>query len=130
MSEWEDLRIQSKVEGILGPVSRENQEHHFGVPFMTTYQIAIDYAQQFPEDLQRMEYEVGGSGTGVHYSLAQYLAQQLSARIKSGEITNIEGCFISNRHVTKFIFDSMNIHVESSITGKHASISMFRLTQG
>ena len=77
MSGWKELRIQSKVEGILESVSRESQEHHFGSPFVTTYQIAIDYAQQFPEDLERMEYEVGGKDTGVHYSLAQYLARGL-----------------------------------------------------
>ena len=127
MSEWEDLNIQSKVEGILERATRESQEHHFGVPFFTAYQIAIDYAQQYPGDLERMEYEIGGKDTGVHFSLAQYLAQQLSTKIKSGEISTIEGRFISNRYVSNFIFDSKDIHVESSITGKHASISMFRL---
>ena len=127
MSEWEELGILAKIERILGPISRESQEHHFGSPFMTTYQIAIDYTQQFPEDLQRMEYEIGGKDTGVHFSLAQYLAQQLSTKIKSGEISTIEGRFISNRYVSNFIFDSNEIHVESSITGKHASLSMFRL---
>jgi len=129
MSEWEELSILSKVEGILEQASRESQEHHFGSPFITTYQIAIDYAQQFPDDLERMEYEVGGKDTGVHYSLAQYLARQLSGKIKSEEITSIEGCFISNRYVSKFAFDSGDIHIESSITGKHASISMFRLIE-
>jgi len=129
MSEWEELVILSKVETILERSSRESQEHHFGGPFFTAYQIAIDYAEQYPEDLERMEYEVGGKDTGVHFSLAQYLAQQLSTRTKSGEISTIEGRFISNRYVSNFIFDSKSIHVESSVTGKHASISMFRLVR-
>ncbi len=129
MSEWEELGIQSKVEGILESASRESQEHHFGSPYLTAYQIAIDYAEQYPEDMKRMEYEVGGKDTGVHYSLSQYLAQQLSTKIKSGEITTIVGRFISNRYVSNFIFDSKDVHVESSVTGKHASISMFRLTE-
>ena len=129
MSEWEELDILSKVEAILEQASRENPEHHFGGPFFTAYQIAIDYAERYPEDLERMEYEVGGKDTGVHFSLAQYLAQQLSTKIKGGEITTIEGRFISNRYVSNFIFDSNDIHVESSVTGKHASISMFRLTE-
>jgi len=127
MSEWEDLGIQSKVEEILRSVSGENPEHHFGSPFLTTYQIAIDYALQFPEDLERMEYEVGGKDTGVHYSLAQYLALQLSTKIKSGEIKNIEGRFISSRYVSSFVFDSGDIHCESAISGRHGSLSMFRL---
>ncbi len=129
MSEWEELGIQSKIERILESASRESHEHHFGSPFFTTYQIAIDYAEQYPEDLERMEYEVGGKDTGVHYSLSQYLAQQLSTKIKSGEITTIEGRFISNRYVSNFIFDNKDVHVESSVTGKNASISMFRLTE-
>lgn len=129
MSEWEELRIRFKVQGILESVSRESHEHHYGIPFVTVYQIAIDYAQQYPEDLERMEYEVGGKDTGVHYSLTQYLARQLSMRIDSGEIDNIEGCFISNRYVSNFIFDSDDIHVESSAIGDHATISMFRLAR-
>ena len=129
MSEWEELGIRSKVEGILELASRESQEHHFGSPFFTAYQIAIDYVEQYPEDLERMEYEVGGKDTGVHYSLSQYLAQQLSTKIKSGEISTIEGRFISNRYVSNFIFDNKAVHVESSVTGRHASISMFRLTE-
>ena len=127
MSEWEELRILSKVEEMLESVSRESEEHHFGSPFVTTYQIAIAYAQQYPEDLERMEYEVGGKDTGVHYSLAQYLAQQLSMRIDNGEIETIEGRFISNLYVSNFIFDSGDIHVESSAVGRRAKISMFRL---
>ena len=55
MSEWEELRILSKVEEILESVSRGSEEHHFGNPFVTTYQIAIAYAQQHPEDLERMD---------------------------------------------------------------------------
>ncbi len=127
MSEWEELRILSKVEEILESVSRESEGHHFGGPFVTIYQIAIEYAQQYPADLERMEYEVGGKDTGVHYSLAQYLAQQLSMRIESGEIETIEGRFISNRYVSNFIFDSGDIHVESSAIGNRAKMSMFRL---
>lgn len=127
MSEWEDLNILNKVEAILEQASRDSQVHHFGGPFLTAYQIAISYAELYPEDLERMEYDIGGKDTGVHYSLAQYLAQQLSTKIKSDEIKTVEGRFISNRYVSNFIFDHGDIHVESSVTGKHASISMFRL---
>ena len=127
MSEWEDLNILNKVEAILEQASRESQVHHFGGPFLTAYQIAISYAELYPEDLERMEYDIGGKDTGVHYSLTQYLANQLSNRIDSREITNIEGRFISNRYVSNLIFDSGDIHVESSAMSNRATISMFRL---
>ena len=126
MSEWENLRIQSKIEEILEPISTEHPEHHLGTPFLSAYQLAIEYAQQFPDDLHRLDLPVGGRDTELHYSLAQYLARQLSGRISSEELTTIEGCLMSNRHVKDLIFDNFGDDVHSSITGKHASISMFR----
>jgi hypothetical protein len=76
-----------------------------------------------------MGYDIGGKNTGVHFSFAQYLAQQLSTRIKNKEINTIEGCFISNRYITNFIFDIDDIHVESSAIGDNDTISMFRIMQ-
>ena len=127
MSKWKDLSIHSKVEDILEPISGENPNHHLGGPFLTAYQLAIEYAQRFPEDLRRLDLPVGGKDSGVHYSLAQYLARQLSGKIKSREITSIEGCLMSNRHVIDLVFNDNGTHVHSSLSGKHASLSMFRL---
>ena len=129
MSEWEELQIETKIKDILETIEGESEEHHLGTPYLTAYQIAMEYAEQYPEDLERMEYEVGGKDTGVHYSFSQYIANQLSTRIKKEDITYIEGSFISNKFVSNFIFDSEKFHLESSAIGDRAKISMFRLKQ-
>jgi hypothetical protein len=73
--------------------------------------------------------ELGGAGTGLQNSLTQYIAQRLSARIKSGDIKNIEGAFISNMHLTDMVFeDSEDREIHSSNTDQD-TLSMFRLRQ-
>ena len=127
MSEWEDLQIELKIKTILEDIEDDSENHHFGTPYLTVYQIAMEYAEQYPEDLERMEYDVGGKDIGVHYSFSQYIAKELSTRIKNKKIRDIEGRFISNKFVSNLVFDSDNYHLESSVIGDNYTISMFRL---
>ena len=127
MRTWEDLDIRTKVETILNRVPWPEPDHHFGRPFVTAYQIAIEFAQSYPHEIERLGLETGGRGTGLHYSLAQRLALELSTRIKNGEIQNIEGRFLSNFDVTELKFNNYGSPLYSSATGNNATISMFRL---
>ncbi len=129
MSAWDDLHIQSKVEGILESFSREQHEHHLGIPFLSAYQLAISYAQEYPEDLEELDLPVGGKDTGEWISLTKYLAKELYARIKNGGIASIEGMLLSNRQVKELVFQNNGVLLRSSITGRNASISMFRLVR-
>jgi hypothetical protein len=43
--------------------------------------------------LPEQGHEVGGLGIGTRNSLAQYLAGELSRRIKSGDLATVEGAF-------------------------------------
>jgi len=129
MSAWDELDIQSKVEGILESFSREQHEHHLGIPFLSAYQLAILYAQEHPDDLQLLDLPVGGKDTGEWISLTKYLARELSTRIRNEEITSIEGKLLSNRQVKQLVFDNDGVLLRSSITGRNASISMFRLVR-
>ena len=74
MSMWEALNIENKVEGILLHAEGHPDEHHFGSPFMTAYQLAIAYAHLYPDDVQNLGLPLGGEGTGVSNSFSQYLA--------------------------------------------------------
>jgi hypothetical protein len=127
MSQWEELGIKSKLERILTSFSRKQSPSHLGIPFLSAYQLAILYAQKYPEDLQQLGFPVGGKDTGAWISLAKYLARELSAGIKTGKITTIEGMLLSNRQVKELVFDNDGEILRSSITGRNASISMFRL---
>ena len=124
MSQWEDLDIQTCIVEILSTLPTYEPEHHFGLPFITAYQLAIEFANRYPREIAQLDLPIGGKDTGQYYSLAQYLARELSGRIKNRQIQNIEGNFISNLHVTNMTFSD---GVESSKSGNLATLSMFRL---
>lgn len=126
MSKWESLQLEERIAGILRGV-RYHRPHHFGRPYLTTYQLAIAVDTQYPEVRQQLRYPLGGKGAGRHSSLAQYLARELSRRIRLGIITTIEGAFVSKDagiEITCYL--SSGEAVESSLTDVY-DLSMFRL---
>jgi len=127
MSKWEDLYIQDSIVQILSTAPSFDPDHHFGCPFMTAYQIAIKFADDYPEKVRRLNKEIGGKGTGRYDSLSQYLALELSKKIKNRQITNIEGAFLSNLYVKEMTFNDYGTNIESSVSGNQASLSMYRL---
>lgn len=127
MNNWQDNHFERKIESILSDINYYKPDHHFGRPFITAYQLAIEFAQRFPDDFDHLGYQIGGEGIGERVSLAQYLAGQLSERIKTGKITSIEGCFLSNHHLSDIIFDNNGQQIKSSLTKTQIDLSMFRL---
>jgi len=127
MSKWEELDIENKLMAILRNAEGHPEDHHFGSPFLTAYQIAISFAQNHPEDVQRLGFPVGGEGIGQRNSLAQYLARELSSRIHNGSIRNIEGRFLSNQFLEQISFQSGSEVIVSSLTNSQYPLSMFRL---
>jgi hypothetical protein len=127
MSNWENYNIYTKVRAILSEVEYHNPEHHFGSPFLTAYQLAIEFARRHQPEFARLGYQVGGIGIGEQNSLTKYLAHELSTRIKSNEITDIEGGFLSNLHLDNIILDNAGQKIVSSLTKTKTDLSMFRL---
>jgi hypothetical protein len=128
MAKWEQYDMESKIKEVLSDV-RFDPAHHFRRPFLTPYQIAIELTYRHPTICEDLGMELGGAGTGLENSLTQYIAQRLSARIKSGDIRNIEGAFISSMHLTDMVFkDSEDLEIHSSNTDQD-TLSMFRLRQ-
>jgi hypothetical protein len=130
-SEWERQGVDRLVENILSDVRQVDESHHFGRPFMTAYQLAIKLQQRHPEVADALNREVGGRGTGSHTSLAQYLARELSRRIKKareeGEVYPVEGAFLSNDGITMLTYANPGGEpVESSLTGSPKDLSLFR----
>jgi hypothetical protein len=126
MSHWEELNIEAHIREILGEIEY-CREHHFERPFLTAYQLAIKFNQRFPNEARELGFLVGGEGVGERNSLAQYLAGQLSKRISSGELQDIEGAFISNNDLQKISFKNGNEIIVSSLTETQYDLSMFRL---
>jgi hypothetical protein len=102
-------------------------DHHFGRPFLTPYQIAIEFARRHPVDFKAIGLPIGGAGTGEYNSLAQYIAQQLSQRMLKGELPDFEGGFISNNHLVEMSFDYEARTIVSSLTNTEYDLSLFRL---
>ena len=125
MSIWEDFSIEARVRDILDVPPRE-PGHHFGRPFLTAYQIAISFADRFPDEHDLIGKQIGGRGTGPSHSLAQYLARELSDRIKKGRLTGVDGADLHGTYLKKLEYRSSEGDVESS-TGSSSELSMFRL---
>ncbi|NFO11229.1 hypothetical protein FDB29_08980 [Clostridium botulinum] len=122
MSDWENYNLEDKLRGIL---SQENVRHpHLGKSFLSVYQLAIKYGKKFPNDVKAMGYEIGGKGSNVDTSFAQYIGKELSKRIKKRDITDIEGAVLSDTYLSEIVFDNS---IVSSVTGNKNGLSLFRI---
>lgn len=128
MTKWDKYGIEERVLRILRDVPDYAPDHHLGRPFLTAYQIAIEFARRHPAETQALGLPIGGSGTGQHNSLSQYLAQQLSIRIRGNRIP-VEGGFLSNLHLQDIAFKVTGEIIHSSLTGTEFTLSMFRLRE-
>jgi hypothetical protein len=127
MSLWENLDIEDKVREILDVKSQE-PGHHFGRPFMTPYQIAISFKERHPDDFQAIGKPLGGKGTGQQDSVAQYIALELSRRIKDGKISDIEGRFLHGKSLKTLQYKDEGKIIESSLM-QAADLSLYRLME-
>jgi len=127
MSLWEQHAIEARVAEILD-IQSHNPAHHFGRPFLTPYQIAIEFQRRFPQDFASIGKPLGGKGTGQQDSLAQYLALELSKRISDRRITNIEGRFLHRANLYTLQYEDNGQIIESSSMQAY-DLSMFRLAE-
>jgi hypothetical protein len=128
MSVWGDFEVEGKIIDILRQTPYQ-EAHHFGRPYMSAYQLAIAVDRRWPRVRAALgNLPVGGLGIGTRNSLAQYLAGELSRRIKSGDLTTIEGAFLTDQDLAELVYvESDGRRVTSSLTGSGYDLSLFRL---
>lgn len=126
MSDWEQYHFEERIREILNDQRYFRPDHHFGRPFLTPYQIAIEFSQRYPEDFEAIGLQVGGAGLGESNSLAQYIAGQLSRRINNESITDIEGGFISSLNLNDILFNNSGNEIRSSLSDTNYDLSIFR----
>jgi hypothetical protein len=125
---WEDHGVVDVVLDALRDVAAPLGAHHMGRPFISAYQLAIQVERRAPQVRQALDQPLGGAGAGARNSLAQYLAKQLSDRIKRDPRGfPIEGAFISSEDVLSLNFDGPNGPVTSSLTDSGFDLSLFRI---
>jgi hypothetical protein len=125
MTNWDEFHFEPRIRAILrdaAPSSSMNP--HFGRPFLTVYQLAIEFNERHSSDVEKLGLQVGGKGTGQHVSLAQYIARELSRRLGSKNLEDIEGALLSRQRVASHVFTPDDI--ESSAEGAW-DLSMYRL---
>lgn len=129
MSRWEDFNFAQRITDILADAHYTIPNHHLGRPFLTPYQIAIEFKNRFPNDFNQINLPIGGINTGEHNSLAKYIAGQLSRRNES--LPNIEGGFISNTHLNEISFKNpeQDTPIVSSLTNTPNDLSIYRYTE-
>jgi hypothetical protein len=120
--------MSTKISKILN-VQSHNPRHHFGRPFLTPYQIAIRFQKQFASDVATIGKPIGGKGAGQQDSLAQYIALELSKRIRDRRVTNIEGRFLFRGNLHTLNYEVGGDIIESS-SMQAFDLSMFRLSDG
>lgn len=124
MSMWAEQGLLDKVTEILADV---DWDHHFGRPFVTAYQLAIELQHRYPDVVEAIDRPVGGVETGQRNSLAQYLANQLSRAIKADPSFPVEGAGLWGGHMSELVFVVDGRPVRSSLVGTPYPLSMFRL---
>lgn len=126
ISVWAEHDMEKKVVEILRDVDDHDPEHHFGRPFLSPYQIAIEFARRHPDIVDEMGVPIGGKGTGCQTSLTQYLAGQLSRIVKAHPDGPIGGAFLSNQHLDDISLKTENEPIFSSVTDSQDPLSLFR----
>ena len=121
---WTDNNLGHLIAELLREAASGDDDHHFGAPFFTAYQLAILLKARHPAVFESFGRPVGGRGSGDHVGFAQRLAGQLSRRIGSGQIANIEGRFLSYENVQRLEFNDIGDTVVASTDNPR--VSMFR----
>ena len=127
MSIWADQDLEARVVEVLRDVPMNDDTHHFGRPYMTAYQVAIELTKRYPGVRQALDRPVGGAGSGQRTSLAQYLGRELSQRIQRDPHFPVEGAFISNQDVADLTYNGPDGPLASSLHDAGYELSMFRL---
>ncbi|MFJ4103914.1 hypothetical protein [Amycolatopsis japonica] len=128
---WQRLEVEDKVREVLREGAAASRHvHHLGRPYVTVYQLAIRLHSKYPDVATELGFEVGGVGIGRHNSLAQYLARELSVRIREGgDDFPVEGAFLSNDRIAALTFVGTDGgHITSSLTDSGDPLSLFRLS--
>lgn len=129
-SKWYEYNLKALLIAILTSVeSRPTAGHHFGPPYLTAYQLAIELEKHHPAVAHSLGYPLGGEGVGQRTSLAQYIGRELSRRIHTGEITQIEGALLSDWDLAEVVFKHDGERIKSSLAGYGMDHALFRVVK-
>lgn len=115
-----------EIIDILREVPEYQDGHHMQRPFLTAYQIAIEFSRRFPDHPSVRHLPLGGKDTGQYQSLAQTIARFLSQQLTSGGGQGIEGGFLSHQDIQSIEFTTGTTTVLPSTLKTKEAESIFR----
>lgn len=127
-AKWGKYGLEEKITEIL---KSEKQTNQLGKPFMTAYQIAIEFKKKYPTEFSSLGKHIGGSGTG-NDALTQYFSLQLSKHINGGKIKHIEGGNFSKTDLSEVAFktgNSCDECIKASSPDWNSNMSIFRFLE-
>ena len=125
---WEKFDMERRIREVLSD-PRFDTTHHLKRPFLTPYQIAIALAARCPNLCTELGKDFGGKDTGKHTSFVQYIAKELSTRLKNKKLSGVEGAFLSNLYLEHLSYQRTDgVEVESSNTDPE-HLSLYRMRQ-
>lgn len=96
-------------------------DHDFDPPYLTAYQLAIALVERDKDFCNKLAMPLGGKDSGEGETLPRYLARELSRRIGTKEIEDIEGAFLSVKSIKHLAF------THDVIAAAAEPFSLFRL---
>ncbi len=112
---------------ILASCPEYEADHPLDRPFMSAYQIAIRFAEEYPNHNLVRTLPLGGEGTGTNQSLTQRIARFLSQAMRDGTAGDIDGGFISHACIDDFTFHHRDRRVRVSTLRTATAHSIFRV---
>lgn len=128
MSEWEQS-FEAEVFRLLDQEEFDiREDHHFGHPFVSAYQIAVAFERDNRELCQRLN-KVIGAGDGLE-NLPTYIAHELSRRIRTaGTDYPIEAVWLSGTGLPTILYRHNKETKQGTPNRKHNGYSLYRLKQ-
>lgn len=128
MSAWEENQLEARIVEVLEAVPAWSPGgHHFGSAYITAYQLAVELEVRNKGLCKELGYELGGRGAGDR-SFSQYIARELSRRIKADDAFPVEGAFLANQHLDQLVVTAPDgTPITASFIGANQDLSLFRL---
>jgi len=124
VSMWDAHNVTDLIRDILRTVPPEAR-YGTGRPFLTTYQIAIEFTRRYPGVAAAIGHTTGGEGEGP-YALTNYIARWLPDRITRGA-TDIEMRFLSPQNLVNLQFNDDGTVMTATTNQVGWNSTMFRL---
>jgi hypothetical protein len=122
-ADWHQYKMEERILEILKSIADPARPSQYS---LTVYQIAIEFAQRFEPDFLKMGRPLGGAGAGPS-ALTIYMANQLSKRIKTERISQIEMLFLHPADTQSLVYKYKDQQIIATMPATGFAVPVYRL---